>query len=109
MTRKRIPFAITFVLTGLLSGCVQPRDTVRVSDKLSRSPIPGALVVPTYLSVNGTARRTNSRGVAGIGGFGLSSLYSLEVSAPGYERLSVPLPKKDVNHLEVSLQPASKP
>jgi hypothetical protein len=113
--KKRIIISLSVVVCAvltILAGCAISRDTVTVRDAVSRSPIRGAQVVPVYPSFGGAAYTTDKRGVARVGGFGLprgAAGYSVEVSAPGYERLSVPMFGSDANHLEVSLRPTPKP
>src|SRR5690349_17975768 len=109
--KKRIIISLSVgisVVLLILAGCVMSRDTVRVTDAVSGGPIRGAQVIPIYPSFGGAAYTTDRRGVARVGGFGLprgAAGYSVEVSAPGYERLSVPMFGSATNHLEVVLQP----
>src|ERR1043166_1963451 len=110
MTKKRIIVIFSFVVVGLLcvfAAYALSRDTVRVTDAASGAPIRGAQVVPIYPSFGGPPYITNRRGVARIGGFGLprgAAGYSVEVSASGYEKQSVPMFGAGTNHLDVALK-----
>lgn len=113
--KKRIIISVSVIVCAVFAivvSCTISRDTVTVRDAVSGSPIRGAQVVPVYASFGGAAYTTDKRGVARVGGFGLprgAAGYSVEVSAPGYERLSVPMFRSATNHLEVSLRPTPKP
>lgn len=113
--KKRIIISLSMavgLVVLILVGCVMSRDTVRVTDAVSGKPIRGVQVVPVYPSFGGATYLTDKRGVARVGGYGLprgAAGNSVEVSAPGYEHLSVPMFGSATNHLEVTLKPAPKP
>src|SRR5262245_13068906 len=97
MTKKRIIVTLSSVVVAVLcaiGGYVLTRDTVRVTDIVAGKPILGAQVVPIYPSFSGPPYVTNKRGVARLGALGLprgAGGYSVEVSAPGYEKQSIPM------------------
>jgi hypothetical protein len=112
---KRIVISVAVIIVALLpivAGCVLSRDTVRVTNAVSGSPVRGAQVVPIYPSLAGAVYTTDKRGVARVAGFGLprgAAGYSVEVSASGYTEQSVPMFGSQTNHLEVALSPTNKP
>ncbi|RYD68089.1 MAG: carboxypeptidase regulatory-like domain-containing protein [Verrucomicrobiaceae bacterium] len=113
--KKRFIISLSALLIGVplvVVGCAISRDTVTVKDAVTGNPIRGAKVAPVYQSTNGTAYTTDERGIARVGGFGLprgTSGYSVEISAPGYQPLSVPRFGAETHHLEVPLKPAPTP
>jgi hypothetical protein len=112
--KKRIVISLSAMLIGVplvVVGCAMSRDTVTVTDAITGSPIRGAQVAPVYPSYNGTAYTTDEQGIARVGGFGLprgGGGYSVEISAPGYQALSVPRFGSETHHLAVPLKPAAK-
>jgi hypothetical protein len=112
IVKKRIIIAISAVVVAVLAGlgaCALRRDTVRVVDAPTGSPVTGAAVQPVYPSFAGTAYVTGRSGVARIGGFGVSpNAISLLVSAQGYEHQSVYFTSPVPHHVEVSLRPVSR-
>ncbi len=104
--------AVVSVVFAVIAGSAMSRDTVTFRDAVSGIPIHGAQVVPVYPSFRGAAYTTDKRGVARAGGFGLprgGAGYSVEVTAAGYQRLSVPMFGSATDHLEVSLRLTPKP
>jgi hypothetical protein len=121
MTTKRIIIILITLLLLLCSsvaiGYLVTRDTVRVTDATSGSPIPGARVVPIYPSLNGPPYLTDRRGIARIGGFGLpKGGYGVQVTAPGYSTNFIPTYPTATNHsgwrgahLDISLEQLHNP
>jgi hypothetical protein len=84
-------------------------DPVRVTDAATGQPIRGAEVRPVYAGFGGSVYLTDAQGIARIGGFGLRNLYSVDVSAPGYEPRSISMHISSTNHLDVALAPTPRP
>jgi hypothetical protein len=119
MTRKRI-IIVACVLLWLVSsvvGYLITRDAVRVTDAVSGLPIRRAQVVPIYPSFAGPCYLTDRRGIARIGGFSLPrGGYGVQVTAAGYFTNffgTYPTATNHSgwrgNHLDIALQPLSRP
>ena len=120
MTRKRIIIVLLVLLLVAVSvviGYLVTRDSVRVTDAASGLPIAGARVLPIYPSFAGAPYRTDGRGIARIGGFGLPhGGYGVEVTAVGYFTNFIPTYPTATNHsgwrgdsMDISLQRVPKP
>lgn len=120
MTKRRLSISLSVLATLVVlcvGGCLMSRDTVRVTDAVSGLPVQGAKVYPIYPSFGGAFYETDRRGIARIGGFGLpQGGYGVQVTAVGYQTNFIGTSPTSENHsgwrgdhMDISLQPATKP
>ena len=115
---RNLKFTALALSLALLAGCMS--HTVRVTNRITGTPIKGARVVPVYPSIGGPddpGYLSNNNGIARIGGFGLpQGGYGVYVYADRYRTKFVPTHPTTTNHsgwsghhMDISLWPVSTP